>query len=342
MVIENKTMTTDTCSKCDETKDLTLFVTGRHVCKDCSNKARRAKLKKQRDEKKDEPRTCTGCKETMSSLKFKVGSARCRPCEAKQKKARLAKAKAELPAKKTCVTCDNEQDSSRFRLGENVCKECQKEKLYEWRKDNPEKFHAICKTYRSKEGYREKNSAYKRQAYHSSPQDKASRKYRTMLRDFIFKTDGEPKKRALKIIGCSREYMRDWLEFNFKIGMTWDSYGSVWNLDHIKPCSSFDLTEDDQVEQCFAWSNTAPVYCKDNLKKFNKQDDDAVKEFSASRKRFEKKATQLAIRQNKAKKRLEKKKQDDSAKADCSDSDEKKPRRKSGPRKKRVKGQCAS
>jgi hypothetical protein len=50
--------------------------------------------------------------------------------------------------------------------------------------------------------------------------------------------------------------------------MTWDNYGKYgWHLDHIKPCSSFNLKDPEQQLQCFHWSNQQPLWAKDNLSK---------------------------------------------------------------------------
>lgn len=50
--------------------------------------------------------------------------------------------------------------------------------------------------------------------------------------------------------------------------MSWDNYGyRGWHIDHIKPCASFDLTDPNQREQCFHFSNLQPMWAKDNLSK---------------------------------------------------------------------------
>lgn len=72
--------------------------------------------------------------------------------------------------------------------------------------------------------------------------------------------------------GCSRDELRAHFEGLFEPGMTWGSYGracdgKVWQVDHIVPCSSFDLTDPLQLKECFSLSNIRPLRIQDNLKK---------------------------------------------------------------------------
>ena len=42
--------------------------------------------------------------------------------------------------------------------------------------------------------------------------------------------------------------------------MDWKNWGTVWEIDHIKPCSSFDLTNLDHQKQCFNFKNTQVLF----------------------------------------------------------------------------------
>ena len=54
--------------------------------------------------------------------------------------------------------------------------------------------------------------------------------------------------------------------------MSWNNCGSYWHFDHVRPCSSFNLSNDDQVLQCFNWKNLRPLEAKTNIRKGNKID----------------------------------------------------------------------
>jgi hypothetical protein len=76
---------------------------------------------------------------------------------------------------------------------------------------------------------------------------------------------------SIELIGCSSKELESYLENQFTEGMTWENYGYYgWHIDHIKPCSSFDLTDPEQQKLCFHYSNLQPLWAKDNIKKSNK------------------------------------------------------------------------
>lgn len=45
--------------------------------------------------------------------------------------------------------------------------------------------------------------------------------------------------------------------------------GKDYHIDHIKPCSSFDLSKPEEQECCFHYSNLQILSAKENLIKFN-------------------------------------------------------------------------
>ena len=74
--------------------------------------------------------------------------------------------------------------------------------------------------------------------------------------------------RTLDLIGCTEIELRNHIESKFTDGMSWDNYGKYgWHVDHIRPCSSFDLSEPEQQRQCFHYTNLQPLWAKDNLSK---------------------------------------------------------------------------
>ena len=71
-----------------------------------------------------------------------------------------------------------------------------------------------------------------------------------------------------QLLGCSLEEFRAHLESKFKEGMSWDNYGRFgWHIDHIRPCSAFDLSDGVQQRECFHHTNLQPLWWRDNLKK---------------------------------------------------------------------------
>jgi len=66
--------------------------------------------------------------------------------------------------------------------------------------------------------------------------------------------------------GCSIKFLKSYIEGKFKKGMTWENYGE-WHVDHIRPCASFNLSDKEQVLQCFNWRNLQPMWASENISK---------------------------------------------------------------------------
>jgi len=69
---------------------------------------------------------------------------------------------------------------------------------------------------------------------------------------------------AVKDLGCSIEQFKKHLEDQFQIGMTWDNYGK-WEIDHIIPLASVDLTNAETFAKVVHFTNMRPLWKKDNL-----------------------------------------------------------------------------
>lgn len=76
---------------------------------------------------------------------------------------------------------------------------------------------------------------------------------------------------TMMLIGCEIDFLMFHLQKQFKDGMSWDNYGK-WHVDHIMPCSSFDLSKPEEQIKCFHYSNLQPLWAKDNLVKNAKLD----------------------------------------------------------------------
>lgn len=78
--------------------------------------------------------------------------------------------------------------------------------------------------------------------------------------------------RVVHLLGCSPADFRTHLESQFAPWMTWENYGfghGKWVIDHIVPCSSFNLEDVEQQKKCFHYSNLRPLCWKENNRKSN-------------------------------------------------------------------------
>jgi hypothetical protein len=71
---------------------------------------------------------------------------------------------------------------------------------------------------------------------------------------------------TLNLLGCDIEHLKAHLELRFQDGMSWENYGN-WHIDHVTPCASFDLSNTEEQEECFHYTNLQPLWAEDNLKK---------------------------------------------------------------------------
>jgi len=75
---------------------------------------------------------------------------------------------------------------------------------------------------------------------------------------------------SIILLGADIQTVRHHIENQFKEGMTWDNHGTVgWQIDHIKPCDSFDLTKEEEQKKCFHYTNLQPLWYFENIRKSN-------------------------------------------------------------------------
>ena len=75
---------------------------------------------------------------------------------------------------------------------------------------------------------------------------------------------------SVEYLGCSIDKLERWIEYQFNENMSWENYGSYWEIDHVLPVSKFDLTNEQNIYQCFNWRNLQPLEARENIRKSNK------------------------------------------------------------------------
>lgn len=75
--------------------------------------------------------------------------------------------------------------------------------------------------------------------------------------------------RTKNLVGCEISFLKQYIANKFKKRMSWDNYGE-WEIDHIRPCSSYNLKDPEQQLECFNYSNLQPLWKKENRKKSDK------------------------------------------------------------------------
>ena len=263
-----------TCVKCEKELDDEQFVYGkvtRRACRACFNIIRRESATKYKETAESIKKTCTSCNTEKCGTEFAYSMNICKKCRSEENKEEKHRPAADAPPK-SCTKCVKEQPAIQFRYQSKVCLTCEKERLYEWRKENTEKFKAICKTYRDKPEHKEHRKDYLRTKYNEDINFRLEHLYRNRIRYFIRGGSKSGREKYLEMLGCSWDTLREWIQSNFDEGMTWENYGSVWHIDHTMPCSVFDFNIDENRKTCFNWTNLAPMMGVENMSKSNKID----------------------------------------------------------------------
>ena len=109
---------------------------------------------------------------------------------------------------------------------------------------------------------------------------------RTNLKSQLIKKNASKDNRTLQYVGCSLEFFRKWMEYNFDKNMSWDNRGKYWHIDHIMPCASYDLSKQEEIYKCYNWTNLRPLNGTENIEKSNKVDLELVKKCIKNSKKF--------------------------------------------------------
>jgi hypothetical protein len=193
---------------------------------------------------------------------------------------------------KQCTCCKQVMDFSMFGKRasgkggyRSICKKCHcaknidyansekgKQTIAKWR--HSEKAKAKLKTRLSRE-----DQVLRKRAYHQkycaqlrkSHDFKVIQSQRNRCRLAL---NGKNKsKSTINLLGIDAAGYRKYIESLFEKNMGWHNYGRTgWHIDHISPCSSFDLTKESEQARCFHYTNTQPLWASENCSKNDRTD----------------------------------------------------------------------
>jgi len=218
---------------------------------------------------------CTKCKEEKELNKFSKHSGhkdgfhtQCKKCSKEIKKEYYIRNKEKIKAKYRKHYKENSEQKKayqkQYRL-ENLLK-INLDK-HQYAIDNKEKIADYQKEYRENNKIRRNKQLTEK--YHTDINHKIKVNLRNRINAVlkgIYKS-----KRTLDLLGCSIEKLKSHLESLFEPDMNWNNCGlNGWEIDHIKPCASFDLTKSKQQHICFHYKNLQPLWAKENRSKADK------------------------------------------------------------------------
>jgi hypothetical protein len=157
-----------------------------------------------------------------------------------------------------CVKCQSKLNDLK-----DINKKHERDRIYHHK--NKVKRNLYVKEYHL--ANREKRALFDKNKYHTDLNFKLQTNLRNRIR--IALKRNSKSNSTNNLIGCDINSLRDHLSNNFKEGMTWNNYGE-WQVDHIIPCSVFDMKNPEDQKKCFHFSNLQPLWKEENRLKSNK------------------------------------------------------------------------
>lgn len=215
----------------------------------------------------------------------------CSLCKQFKELTEFHKAKAKKDGRHSyCIFCSNKKTAERYRkkvnpnaMTNSFMKHLTYEKQQEWKKLKLIiKFLKILKKHQNKlqkkvdrqkkkelnkEIKKEHNRDYMRFRLKNDIEFRLlhnlrSRFYNAVKKNYI-------KGRTIENLGCSVHEFKLYLESQFTIEMSWDNYGSYWEIDHVIPLyTAKNLKE---AEALYHYTNMRPLTIKSNRKRPKKR-----------------------------------------------------------------------
>ncbi len=148
----------------------------------------------------------------------------------------------------------------------NVCKSCVKERDKLKDKDK-EKIRRRAKYLKYKEKEIERDSLYKARRCKIDPGFKMLRNIRRRHLQAVKAAGSNKTFRSTDLLGCTAEELKQHIENQFIVGMSWENHGSIWHIDHIYPLALVDWSNEEQVKQVCNYKNLQPLLAIDNIRK---------------------------------------------------------------------------
>lgn len=165
------------------------------------------------------------------------------------------------------------------KYAKNMCKKCYTKHWYSLNKDKEKlrgaNYYKSNKKKRLKKGkkWREDNKEALRQYYSNKiktdPQYRLRNLLRARLRSAI--KNNQKVGSAVLDLGCSIVEFQKYIESKFHPNphtgeiMSWDNFGTRWQLDHIKELATFDLSNKAEFLVACNYKNLQPMWTEEHI-----------------------------------------------------------------------------
>jgi Prasinovirus endonuclease VII len=246
------------CSKCDTEKPDSEFPKKNcKWCKDCKNKYEKERRSKNREHQN-----------ALNKASY-------------QKNKKTEKVLFNPNEQRKCTQCGKKKSLGDFHVHtqkgvlRSECKDCASKNRKQYYQDHKE---AVVK----------QTNEYKKEKMKKDPGFKLERKLRCRIYKAFSSKSLKKSDRTWKYLGCTKDFFQEWIAYQLSDEMTIENYGSVWHIDHVKPCASYDLNINEQAYECFNWKNCRPLLVSENLEKKDKVDEVIIEEHQKTVHKFQK------------------------------------------------------
>jgi hypothetical protein len=140
-----------------------------------------------------------------------------------------------------------------------------RQNIPEWNEANLARGRKFRKTEKAKTWYQQWEREYRKK-----PEVRIKRALRRRLQNAVECQKTVRRFKTRETIGCSAEQLKLWIEGQWKRGMSWENYGTKWEIDHIVPISKFSLTDPEEQKKANHFTNLQPLWKVENQGKRDK------------------------------------------------------------------------
>jgi hypothetical protein len=221
---------------------------------------------------------CNKCKLSLDESKFYVRKSnnkllpRCKDCSKKDRKIYTSLNKDKIKIYKTNYNKINKDKNNKRSIRyTSLNKDKKSTSNRKYRLKNKDKINKKIKNWISNS---ENYKIHRRQRVRYRCKTEPDYRIKRLLRLRLYHTiqDGYKSAHTLELLGCSIDHLKQHLQqtaikngyLNFDIN---NYSGHQYHIDHIIPCSRFNLKCSFHQKLCFNWSNMQILNAKDNIKK---------------------------------------------------------------------------
>jgi len=138
-----------------------------------------------------------------------------------------------------------------------------RETYKKYRNDNKNKLDQYHENWRknNREAINKKASIRKRERCLVDDDYRLKCNLRTRIWFALFRSGSKKISKTEELLGCNIDFLKQYIENLWEINMSWKTYGkNGWHIDHIIPCSAFDLTKGEEQKKCFHYTNLQPLW----------------------------------------------------------------------------------